>query len=127
VLDLTADPAVPDGMILTPGFDRNGNKGIIVSMFNPWVAAEGETRLYDFDSGALICTWITAGAPQNTCPALVRHDATLKLIITTAVENLSVENLAKVPASGLIFVGETDIPGFQITDPSGDLAPKYPA
>ncbi len=96
-------------------------------MFNPWVEPQGETRLYDFDSGALICTWVTAGAPQNTCPALVRHDGKLKLVITTAVENLSIENQAKCPTSGYLFVGETDIPGFPITDPSGPLATKYPA
>lgn len=127
VLDLTADPAVPDGMILTPGNIGNGGKGLIVSMFNPWIDPQGETRLYDFDSGELICTWVTAGAPQNTCPALVRHDGSLRLIITTAVENLSAENLAKVPASGQIFVGETDVPGFAIADPGGELVARYPA
>jgi sugar lactone lactonase YvrE len=122
VLDLTADPAVPDGMILTP----DGN-GLIVSMFNPWGEPQGETRLYDFHSGALVCTWVTAGAPQNTCPALVRYDGSLKLVITTAVENMSAETKAKVPASGYLFVGDTDLPDFPITDPGGDLSPRYPA
>ncbi|QDT05599.1 SMP-30/Gluconolaconase/LRE-like region [Rubripirellula lacrimiformis] len=117
VLDLTDDPAVPDGMIMTPD-----GKGIIVAMFHPGVAEFGQTRLYDFASGQLQCVWKTPGSPQNTCPALVRHDGEIKLIITTAVENLSAEDLKKCPNAGQIFIGDTDI-----QDPGGPLAPVYPS
>jgi sugar lactone lactonase YvrE len=103
VLDLTEDPGVPDGAILTPD-----GTGIIVAIFHPGVAEKGETRLYDLASGELRIVWQTPGSPQNTCPALVPHEGRLKLIVTTAVENFSEEDQAKCPNAGRLFVGETD-------------------
>ncbi len=117
VLDLTADPAVPDGAILTPD-----GSGIIVSMFRPEVADHGETRHYDLESGSLRCVWQTDRSPQNTCPALVCHQGTLKLIITTAVENMSDADLQACPNAGQLFIGETDY-----VDDGSSLAPVYPA
>ncbi|MCC9645074.1 SMP-30/gluconolactonase/LRE family protein [Rhodopirellula sp. JC740] len=105
VLDLTSDPGVPDGAILTP----NG-EGIIVAIFHPGVAEHGETRCYDLESGELRTVWKTPGSPQNTCPALVPVDGQLKLVITTAVENFSKEDQAQCPNAGQLFVGETDWP-----------------
>jgi sugar lactone lactonase YvrE len=104
VLDFAGDPAVPDGAILTPD-----GSGIIVAMFRPEVADHGETRLYDRESGELRCVWQTLGSPQNTCPALVRHQGSLKLLITTAVENMSAEDQQKCPNAGQLFIGETSI------------------
>jgi sugar lactone lactonase YvrE len=77
VLDFTSDPGVPDGAILTPD-----QTGLIVSMFRPEFAEQGETRLYDLSTGELKCVWQTPGSPQNTCPALVRHGGKLVLVIT---------------------------------------------
>ncbi|MCA8977071.1 MAG: SMP-30/gluconolactonase/LRE family protein [Planctomycetes bacterium] len=116
VLDLTADPAVPDGATLTPD-----GSGLIVSMFLPDAAASGETRLYDLDSGELLVTWLTAGSPQNTCPALVPHDGRTALIITTAVENMSDDIRRRCPDAGRLFVGETDF----VVDPAR-LLPTFP-
>ncbi len=115
VLDLTSDPAVPDGAILTP--DRSG---LIVSMFRPEAAEYGETRLYDLSTGQLRCVWQTPGSPQNTCPALVRHDGTIKLIITTAKEHMSSEDQRKCPNAGRLFVAETDF-----SDLGDKLAPVF--
>jgi sugar lactone lactonase YvrE len=103
VLDLTDDPAVPDGAILTPD-----QTGIIVSMFRPEAASHGETRWYDLATGALRCTWQTPGSPQNTCPALVAHQGKVVLVITTAVENMTEQDFADCPNAGRIFVGDTD-------------------
>lgn len=117
VLDLTDDPAVPDGAILTPDAS-----GLIVSMFLPQQAAEyGQTRLYHLDSGRLECTWQTPGSPQNTCPALVRHQGKLMLIITTAVEHLSEADQEACPNAGKLFIGETDL-----ADSGEPLAPVFP-
>jgi sugar lactone lactonase YvrE len=115
-LDLTGDPAVPDGAILTPD-----QTGVIVAMFRPEVADHGETRLYDLASGELKCCWQTAGSPQNTCPALVRHEDSLKLIITTAVEHMSVADQRRCPNAGRIFVGEVDL-----RDGGQPLASRFP-
>ncbi len=117
VLDLTDDPAVPDGAILTPD-----GTGIIVAMFRPEVADHGETRLYDIATGTLQCTWQTPGSPQNTCPALVRHAGSLKLIITTAVEHMSEADQQACPNAGRLFIADTDF-----ADEGGPLAPHYPA
>ena len=67
LIDLTNDPAVPDGAMLTPSGD-----GILVSMFHPGNAIDGEARHYDLKSGQLITTWKTPGSPQNTCPMPTR-------------------------------------------------------
>jgi sugar lactone lactonase YvrE len=116
VLDFAGDPAVPDGAILTPD-----NTGVIVAMFRPESADHGETRLYDLATGKLRCTWQTAGSPQNTCPALVRHDGLLKLVITTAAENMNAEVLAQCPNAGRLFLGESgDL------DAQGPTASRFP-
>lgn len=116
LIDLTDDPAVPDGAILTPD-----GAGLIVSMFLPEPAEYGQTRLYDLATGQRICTWQTPGSPQNTCPALVRHDGGLKLVITTAAEHMNAETLRACPNAGEIFLGEIDL-----QDPGGPLAPVFP-
>tara|TARA_R110002049_G_scaffold285698_1_gene466747 strand:- start:155175 stop:156134 length:960 start_codon:yes stop_codon:yes gene_type:complete len=117
IIDLKDDPAVPDGALVTPD-----DKGLIVSMFLPQAADHGETRLYDLATGQLKCVWQTPGSPQNTCPALVRFDGSIKLVITTAVEHMTPEDQAACPNAGRLFIGDTDI-----ADPGGPLAPTYPA
>lgn len=115
LLDLTADPAVPDGAILTPD-----GEGLIVSMFHPGGAGDGETRHYDLRDGSLKTVWRTPGSPQNTCPNLIAHDGRVVLVITTAAENMSDEALQACPAAGSLFIGETD---FEKPTPM----PTYPA
>ncbi len=116
ILDLTSDPAVPDGAILTPD-----GSGLIVSMFLPAVAADGQTRLYDIASGEWKVTWQTPLSPQNTCPALVRHDGGLKLVITTAVEHMSDDVQQQCPNAGRLFIADTDF-----GDDGSPLAPMFP-
>lgn len=108
ILDLTSDPAVPDGAILTPD-----GTGLIVAMFLPQAAAFGETRLYDLASGDCRTIWRTPLSPQNTCPALVEHDGTLKLVITTAVENMAQADRAVCTNAGKLFVADS---GLEIAD-----------
>ncbi len=115
LLDLTADPAVPDGAVLTPD-----GSGLIVSMFNPNIADHGETRLYDLSTGELLITWQAPGSPQNTCPALVRHDGSLQLIITTAIEHMSDEAKQQCPNAGRLFLADT---GF--ADDGSELGPVF--
>ncbi len=103
VLDLTEDPAVPDGAIVTPD-----GENLIVSMFLPRSAPQGETRMYSLETGKLISTWQTKGSPQNTCPSLVPWGGKLFLVITTAVEHLSENDQRECPDAGKIFIAETD-------------------
>ncbi|MDV6034642.1 MAG: SMP-30/gluconolactonase/LRE family protein [Phycisphaera sp. RhM] len=104
VLDLTSDPAVPDGAILTPD-----GSGLIIAMFLPQSAAFGETRLYDLASGECRRVWRTPLSPQNTCPALVEYAGTLKLVITTAVENMSADDQAVCTNAGRLFVADSGL------------------
>ncbi|MCS7469812.1 SMP-30/gluconolactonase/LRE family protein [Stieleria sp. ICT_E10.1] len=104
VLDLTSDPAVPDGAILTPD-----GSGLIIAMFLPQSAAFGETRLYDLASGECRTVWRTPLSPQNTCPALVEHAGTLKLVITTAVENMTADDQAVCSNAGRLFVADSGL------------------
>ncbi len=115
LIDLTGDAAVPDGAILTPE-----GKGVIVSMFLPDYAPAGQTRLYDLKTGELKCVWETIGSPQNTCPAIVPHDGILKLVVTTAVENMPAENREKCSNAGRLFVADLPLP-FDAT-----LPPVFP-
>lgn len=118
VLDLTSDPAVPDGMILTPD-----QKSVIVSMYNPNPADHGETRQYRLSDGTLEIVWTTPGSPQNTCPQLVSMAGKVYLVITTALEFMPEERRFRSPAAGAIFYAPTEwdapseAPVFQI--PSG--------
>ncbi|MDZ4848140.1 MAG: SMP-30/gluconolactonase/LRE family protein [Pirellulaceae bacterium] len=115
IVDLTADPAVPDGMILTPD-----GKSVIVSMYNPNPAPLGETRQYRLSDGALEKIWTTLGSPQNTCPQLIAMAGKVFLVITTALEFLPVERRAQSPEAGTLFFSPTDwltaseSPAFQI-------------
>lgn len=115
LIDLTDDPAVPDGMILTPDGTR-----LIVAMFLPEPAAFGETRMYDLSSGDLLVTWRTPLSSQNTCPALVEHDGQLKLVITTAVENMTAEDQALCGNAGKLFIGDSTL------EPVALEAPVFP-
>lgn len=116
VIDFAGDPAVPDGAVLTPD-----GTGIVVAMFRPEVAEYGETRLYDLESGELRTIWQTPASPQNTCPAFVRIDGQLKLLITTAVENMTEEAQAQCPNAGKLFLAEIG----DILDDGGDLTARY--
>ena len=117
LIDFAGDPALPDGAILTPD-----GSGLIVAMFRPEVAACGETRWYDLDSGELRCTWQSAGSPQNTCPALVRVGGRLKLLITTAVENMTAEDRQQCPNAGQLFIAD-----IELDDRGGPLTDCYQA
>ncbi len=115
LIDLSDDPAVPDGMILTPD-----GSGVIVAMFHPGGVSVGETRHYDFASGKLVIVWQTVGSPQNTCPQLVPLAGRIALVITTAVENMDEATQQACPNAGCLFIGETN---FDKATPT----PIYPA
>ncbi len=101
-LDLTCLPFFPDGMIMTPD-----QEGLIISFYNPEPAAFGETRWYRLSDGVHLGTWLTPQSPQATCPQLIYHEGTIRMVITTAVEFMSDENLKRCPHAGKLFWGET--------------------
>ncbi|MEE3076419.1 MAG: SMP-30/gluconolactonase/LRE family protein, partial [Planctomycetota bacterium] len=53
--------------------------------------------------------WEIPGSPQVTCPQLLRIGGEVKLVLTTAAENMSEEKMAEHPNAGCLFVGEIDV------------------
>jgi sugar lactone lactonase YvrE len=103
VVDVSNLESVPDGMTLTPD-----EQSLIVSFYNPNPAEFGETRQFSLYDGSLEYIWKTPGSPQATCPLLLEmKDGSIKLIVTTAVENMPAERLADSPNAGGIFIADT--------------------
>ena len=103
VLDLRAEAVFPDGMIAAPD-----GSGVIISMYDPRDSEFGETRQYNLQTGECVCRWCSVGSPQVTCPQLIRFGGEIKLVMTTATENMNSEKLAAHPNAGCLFVGATD-------------------
>jgi len=116
VLDLTADAAVPDGMILTPD-----EKSCIISMYNPNPADHGETRQYSLSDGTLEHVWVTPGSPQNTCPQLLAWHSKAQLVITTAVEHMAAERRPLSPEAGSLFHSATEFDASDLKAPLFDV------
>jgi sugar lactone lactonase YvrE len=102
VVDLTAEQIFPDGMILTPD-----HKSLIVAIYDPGDPMFGVARQYGLADGRLEEIWTCPGSPQVTCPQLVEHEGRVRLVLTTAVEHMTAEKLAKHPNAGCLFIGDT--------------------
>ena len=57
-------------------------------------------------TGEVLAEYVTPGAAQVTCPALLPTDDGTMLIATTAAEHLSPERLAMQPDAGCLFAIE---------------------
>lgn len=102
-IDLNDVDMFPDGMILTPD-----GQSIIIAFYNPEDAEFGEARQYHLESGELQTTWRCVNSPRVTCPQLVDVGGQIKLILTTAVEGMSDEQLAIHKNAGCLFIGDTE-------------------
>jgi len=102
-LELSHVNGFPDGMIQVPGREE-----VIVAMFDPAPAPCGFAIRFSLTTGQPLERWRVAGAPQVTCPQLVQSEGGVKLILSTAAENLSPERLAQQPHSGSLFIADVD-------------------
>lgn len=102
VLGLERFDDFPDGMVATPD-----GQSVIIAFYNPDDAPHGEVRQFCLADGSLEAVWKTPLSPRATCPLLIEHDGVVKLIVTTAVENMPVEWQARLPNAGCLFVGDT--------------------
>jgi sugar lactone lactonase YvrE len=110
VIDLRDQDAFPDGMVATPD-----EQSVLIAMYNPQDVADGQVRQYGLQDGDLQAVWQLPGAPQATCPQLVKFEGRVKLIVTTAVEHMPVERRETCPNCGCLFVGETQFQGLPAT------------
>lgn len=108
-IDLANATGFPDGMVLSPD-----GRSAIISFYNLDEAEFGLTQQYDLQTGKLEFSWRTPASPQNTCPLLLRlPSGAVQLVITTAIEHMAKERLAKASRSGCLFVADT---AFQLSD-----------
>jgi sugar lactone lactonase YvrE len=105
VVDLSNDPAVPDGM--TASLD---GKSVIISLYNPNPAAFGRTIQVSIATGSVEREWHTPGSPQATCPQWIEWNGRMVLVITTAVEHMPLERRGESPNAGCLFIAEPDTP-----------------
>ena len=103
VVDLTSEDVFPDGLILTPD-----HQSLIVALYDPGDPRFGVTRQYRIADGQLEAIWTCAGSPRVTCPQLIRHEGRVRLLLTTAVEHMSIEQQLLHPNAGCLFIGDTD-------------------
>jgi sugar lactone lactonase YvrE len=108
VLDLAGDEAFPDGMF--GPVPAVGGDSVLIAMYNPELREHGEVRQYSLDSGRLLQIWQTMFSPRVTCPTLIDNFGSVQLLITTAQENMSAEQLQLAPQAGAIFVGDVMLP-----------------
>ena len=103
VIDLSDVRGVPDGMVLTPD-----EQSAIISLYNPNPQDFGETHQYSLLDGSLEAVWRTPLSPRATCPLLIDHpDGSVKLVITTAVENMPKEQQSVCSHAGGLFIADT--------------------
>jgi len=104
VLDLTELEIFPDGMVAT-----EDHRSVIIAFYNPGDAPHGVVRQYRLETGALECEWQLAGSPQVTCPLLIELKDEVRLLATTAAENMSAERLARYPQAGCLYAASTGL------------------
>lgn len=103
IVDLTIENVFPDGMILTPD-----HQSLIVALYDPGDPQFGAAHQYRIADGQLEAIWTCAGSPRVTCPQLIRHERRVRLLLTTAVEHMSIEQQSLHPNAGCLFIGDTD-------------------
>lgn len=114
IVDLTAGTVFPDGMLVTPD-----GRSLIVALYDPGDPEAGIARQYGLASGGLEAVWKCPGSPRVTCPQLVQHGDSVKLVLTTAVEHMEPEQRQRHPTAGCLFIGDTSF------DSAGDH-PVFP-
>lgn len=97
-LDLRHREDFPDGMC------DAGDGTVIVAFYNPNDTDAGRAVRYRLDTGGVVHTWTTPGSPRVTCPLLTRRPDGVKLLLTTAIEGMPADQLARCPNAGCLFV-----------------------
>jgi sugar lactone lactonase YvrE len=82
-------------------------RSVIISFYNPNDVACGETRQYSIADGTLEQVWTSPGSPRVTCPRLVSTPNGIRLVVTTAVEHMTAEQIARYPNAGCLMWGAT--------------------
>lgn len=106
----SSDGLIPDGLTV----DADGNL---------WVAFFGAGEVHCFTPTGEVVRRVTVPAPNTTCPAFVGPDLD-RLLITTAREQLTAEQLSQWPDSGELFLAEPGVRGLPVDRWSGSTVGK---
>jgi sugar lactone lactonase YvrE len=101
VLDLRSESAFPDGMC------DAGDGTVIIAFYNPHRGGEGVARHYRLDNGEVLTEWRVPESPRVTCPLLVKRDARVQLILTTAMETTRDQMPSDTAKAGSLFLAPT--------------------
>ena len=101
VLDVARQDGFPDGMV------DAGDGTVIIAFYNPATVAEGRAVRFGLRTGEAVEEWTTPGSPRVTCPLLVEHNGSVRLVLTTATEGMPAEDRAKCPNAGDLFWADT--------------------
>lgn len=112
-LDVMARTATPDGVALDlanqigfpDGMCDCGDGTVIIAFYNPEFAEAGKAIRFNLSTSEAIEEWLTPGSPRVTCPQV---DGS-QLILTTAIEGMPAEMLAKCPNAGCLFVADAEL------------------
>ena len=103
-------PGFPDGLRPLPD-----GESVIVAFYNPDAVADGVAQQLRLSDGAVLCEWIVPGSPRVTCPEFVQIAGEVKLIFTTAVENMPAATRQLAYGAGTLYLGDT--PFQEMPDP----------
>jgi sugar lactone lactonase YvrE len=95
-------PGSPDGLRPAPD-----GESVIVAIYNPDAAADGVAQQLRLSDGAVLCEWRIPGSPRVTCPEFVEIAGEVKLIFTTAAENMPAETRKLAYGAGTLYLADT--------------------
>ena len=101
LLDIHEQQGFPDGMV------DAGDGTVIIAFYNPDPVAEGRAVRFNLTTGVAIEQWTTPGSPRVTCPLLVSHEGSVRLVLTTATEGMPDEMRTTCPYAGNLFWAKT--------------------
>ena len=95
-------PGLPDGMRPSPD-----GESVSVAFYNPEAVADGVAQQLRISDGAVLCEWRIPGSPRVTCPEFVEVNGKVKLVFTTAVENMPAATRRLASGSGALYLADT--------------------
>ena len=102
-INLNHEAAFPDGMIQVPG-----RRSVIIAMFNPEAADQGHAKQFSLATGEVEAVWQVPESPQVTCPQVIETPDGMRLVLTTAAENMSPEKRAAHANAGYVASSSLD-------------------
>jgi sugar lactone lactonase YvrE len=110
--------AFPDGMRAAPACEHAAEgESVIVAFYNPDPVEDGVALQLRLRDGAVLCKWAIRGSPRVTCPEFVKIGREVKLLFTTAVENMPTQTRRLARGAGKLYIADTPFRSIPPTPP----------